>query len=210
MVPMFKHRQWLCAFIGLFVSLGTARADWPEKQITMVACFAAGGGTDIAARIINTQLGEALGKPVVVENRGGAGGNIAIESVAKSAPDGYTIVMAELAALQEPDLDRADALDPGTRARMDQGRHFAATDYLRALRRRPLVLAQVLGALDQVDVLVTPGLGGEAADFTGDVGPVTSERGVEFEAPTHEFADIAPLGVADDESPAAAGVLAIE
>ena len=65
MVPMFKHRQWLCAFIGLFVSLGTARADWPEKQITMVACFAAGGGTDIAARIINTQLGEALGAHVM-------------------------------------------------------------------------------------------------------------------------------------------------
>ncbi|KMO42605.1 hypothetical protein VQ02_02745 [Methylobacterium variabile] len=83
--------------------------------------------------------------------------------VATAHQDGYTIVMAELAALQEPDLDRADALDPGTRARMDQGRHFAATDYLRALRRRPLVLAQVLGALDQVDVLVTPGLGGEAA-----------------------------------------------
>ncbi|KMO17942.1 hypothetical protein SQ03_11210 [Methylobacterium platani JCM 14648] len=82
--------------------------------------------------------------------------------VATAHQDGYTIVMAELAALQEPDLDRAAGLDPGTRARMDQGRLFSATDYLRALRRRPLVLAQVLAALGDVDVLVTPGLGGEA------------------------------------------------
>ena len=51
-----------------------ARADYPDKQITMVVCFPAGGGTDIAARLINTQLGEALGKPVIIENRGGAGG----------------------------------------------------------------------------------------------------------------------------------------
>ncbi|TGD95788.1 amidase [Methylobacterium nonmethylotrophicum] len=85
--------------------------------------------------------------------------------VATAHQDGYTIVMAELASLQEPDLDRAAALDPGTRARMDQGRHFAATDYLRALRRRPLVLRQALDALSDVDVLVTPGLGGEAASL---------------------------------------------
>ena len=57
---------------------GSARAEYPDKQITMVVCFPAGGGTDIAARLVNTQLGEALGKPVIVENRGGAGGNIAI------------------------------------------------------------------------------------------------------------------------------------
>ena len=56
-----------------------ARADYPDKQVTMVVCFPAGGGTDIAARLVNTQLGEALGKPVIIENRGGAGGNIAIQ-----------------------------------------------------------------------------------------------------------------------------------
>jgi tripartite-type tricarboxylate transporter receptor subunit TctC len=71
-----------------------AHADYPDKQITMVACFPAGGGTDIAARLINTQLGEALGKPVIVENRGGAGGAIGAELVARAAPDGYTLLMA--------------------------------------------------------------------------------------------------------------------
>src|SRR5262249_25198297 len=62
-----------------------ARAEYPERQITMIACFPAGGGTDIAARLINVPLGEALGKPVIVENRGGAGGDIGI---AAAAPPG--------------------------------------------------------------------------------------------------------------------------
>ncbi|MCF4125255.1 amidase [Methylobacterium sp. SyP6R] len=99
----------------------------------------------------------------VLERQGARLVPVDLGPVATAHQDGYTIVMAELAALQEPDLDRAAALDPGTRARMDQGRLFSATDYLRALRRRPLVLAQVLDALEGVDVLVTPGLGGEAA-----------------------------------------------
>lgn len=99
----------------------------------------------------------------VLERQGARLVPVDLGPVATAHQDGYTIVMAELAALQEPDLDRAASLDPGTRARMDQGRLFSATDYLRALRRRPLVLAQVLDALAEVDVLVTPGLGGEAA-----------------------------------------------
>src|SRR2546430_13731503 len=72
-------RSTLFPYTTLFRS---ARADYPEKQITMIACFPAGGGTDIAARLINTQLGELLGKPVIVENRGGAGGSIATAAVA--------------------------------------------------------------------------------------------------------------------------------
>src|ERR1700737_5230198 len=53
-----------------------ARADYPERQITMIVCFPAGGGTDIAARLMNTRLGRPLGKRGVIENRGGPGGNI--------------------------------------------------------------------------------------------------------------------------------------
>src|SRR5262249_56798688 len=66
-----------CIAAGL-TGLDRARADYPERQITMIVSFPAGGGTDIVARLINTQLGEALGKPVIIENRGGAGGNIGI------------------------------------------------------------------------------------------------------------------------------------
>src|SRR6202035_4539149 len=78
-VPM--HCRALLAMASIAAAGATvdlARADYPERQITMIVCFPAGGGTDIAARLINTQLGEALGKPVIVENRGGAGGNIEI------------------------------------------------------------------------------------------------------------------------------------
>ena len=79
-----------------------ARAEYPEKQITMVVCFPAGGGTDIAARLVNIQLGEALGKPVIIENRGGAGGNIAIQAVKRLPADGYTLLVCSSAYVVNP------------------------------------------------------------------------------------------------------------
>jgi tripartite-type tricarboxylate transporter receptor subunit TctC len=91
---------------------GGARADYPERQITMVACFPAGGGTDIAARLINTQLGEALGKPVIVENRGGAGGTIGTAAVARAPADGYTLLVCSSAFVVNPSLYASAAYDP--------------------------------------------------------------------------------------------------
>lgn len=67
--------------------------EWPQKPIRIVVGFGAGGGTDIAARIIAQPLSEALGQPVVVENRVGAGGTTAAEMVARSPKDGYTALM---------------------------------------------------------------------------------------------------------------------
>jgi tripartite-type tricarboxylate transporter receptor subunit TctC len=93
-------------------TLGSARAEYPERQITMVACFPAGGGTDIAARLINTQLGEALGKPVIVENRGGAGGSIGTAAVARAAPDGYTLLVCSSAFVVNPSLYANVTYDP--------------------------------------------------------------------------------------------------
>jgi tripartite-type tricarboxylate transporter receptor subunit TctC len=81
-----------------------ARAEYPERQITLIVCFGAGGGTDIAARLINNPLSEALGKPVVVENRAGAGGNIGIQAVARAAPDGYTLLVCSSAFVVNPSL----------------------------------------------------------------------------------------------------------
>ncbi len=89
-----------------------ARADYPERQITMIACFPAGGGTDIAARLINTPLGEALGKPVIVENRGGAGGNIGIGAAARAAGDGYTLLVCSSAYVVNPSLYAQAPYDP--------------------------------------------------------------------------------------------------
>ena len=89
-----------------------ARAEYPERQITMVVCFPAGGGTDIAARLINTSLGEALGKPVIVENRGGAGGNIAIAAAARAGGDGYTLLVCSSAYVVNPSLYAHAGYDP--------------------------------------------------------------------------------------------------
>jgi tripartite-type tricarboxylate transporter receptor subunit TctC len=89
-----------------------ARAAWPERQITIIACFPAGGGTDIAARLIATPLGDALGTPVIVENRGGAAGNIGTTVAARAAPDGYTFLVCSSAFVVNPSLYAKTAYDP--------------------------------------------------------------------------------------------------
>ena len=89
-----------------------AHAAWPERQITLIACFPPGGGTDIAARIINTPLGERLGQPVIVENRGGAGGNIGISVAMRAAPDGYTLLICSSAYVVNPSLYAKALYDP--------------------------------------------------------------------------------------------------
>jgi tripartite-type tricarboxylate transporter receptor subunit TctC len=92
--------------------LDSARAQYPERQITWIVCFPPGGGTDIAARIINTQLGEALGKPVIIENRGGASGNIGIGAVARATPDGHTLLVCSSAFVVNPSLLAQATYDP--------------------------------------------------------------------------------------------------
>jgi tripartite-type tricarboxylate transporter receptor subunit TctC len=66
--------------------------DWPTKPVRFIVPYPPGGGTDVIARIVQHPLSEALGQPIVIDNRGGAGGAIGTDAVAKSPPDGYTFL----------------------------------------------------------------------------------------------------------------------
>src|SRR5262247_4367908 len=88
-------------------------ANYPDKPIKMMVGFSAGGGTDVIARIVAQKMSEGLGQSVLVENRPGASGMIAAEAVAKSPPDGYTLMMGTQTTLAvAPNLYRKFALDP--------------------------------------------------------------------------------------------------
>jgi tripartite-type tricarboxylate transporter receptor subunit TctC len=80
---------------GIVLTLAAQAAEpWPSRPIKIVIPFSAGGVQDTFARAISNELGAALGQPVIVENRPGAGGTVATSSIAKSAPDGYTLLLA--------------------------------------------------------------------------------------------------------------------
>ena len=93
---MGSHVLKACALAALAISAAHAEV-YPAKPIRMIVAYPPGGGTDIVGRVVAQKLGEALGQAVVVENRGGASGNIGTELAARAAPDGYTILMGNVA-----------------------------------------------------------------------------------------------------------------
>src|SRR5262245_58432489 len=98
MLPQ-RFRLHLLALLGCLAAAGSVAAQdgYPERPVTLVVPFPAGGSTDLVARVMAEKMSELLGQQVVVENKGGAGGNIGANSVAKSDPDGYTILMGTVA-----------------------------------------------------------------------------------------------------------------
>jgi len=98
---------------GAFAAAAVAQSGkYPERPVKMLVGFSAGGGTDVAARILAQKLTEALGQSVFVENRAGASGLIAAEAAAKSPPDGYTLMMGSQTTLAvAPAIYRKYAVD---------------------------------------------------------------------------------------------------
>jgi tripartite-type tricarboxylate transporter receptor subunit TctC len=116
-----RARAGRIAWIGLIALTASLAAPaataepYPSRPITLVVPFPPGGSTTIIARILADRLSDALGRPIVVDNRGGAGGSIAARQVAKSAPDGYTLLLAFSATLAiSPSMFPNVGYDPRT------------------------------------------------------------------------------------------------
>jgi tripartite-type tricarboxylate transporter receptor subunit TctC len=106
------HLRLLALLSALTLSGGSAFAIYPGRPVTIVVPFAPGGANDVVVRIIQQPLSEALGQPVIVENRGGAGGNIGFGFVARARPDGYTLLLAPNSFTVNPSLYDKAPYDP--------------------------------------------------------------------------------------------------
>ncbi|MEA2953900.1 MAG: hypothetical protein QOJ96_3420 [Alphaproteobacteria bacterium] len=110
-----KKRHALAAalvFLASTISAGARAQSYPDHPITLVVPYAAGGGNDVLARLVAERMSKSLGQQIVIENRGGAGGTIATRQVAKSAPDGYTLLIATSSLAINPSLYPNIGYDP--------------------------------------------------------------------------------------------------
>ncbi|WP_332775734.1 Bug family tripartite tricarboxylate transporter substrate binding protein [Polaromonas sp.] len=110
-----NRRQALASSIALGLAASGVQAQaWPARPIRIVVPYPPGGSSDIIARAISQSLSEALKQPVIVDNKAGANGNLGADAVAKSAPDGYTLLLCDTGALAiSPSVYPKLAFDPG-------------------------------------------------------------------------------------------------
>ena len=104
--------KWVAALALVAASVPASAQAYPHKTIRMIVPFPAGGPTDIIARSVGQKLTESTGQAVVIDNRGGSGGNIGTDIVAKSAADGYTLLMAIVSFAINPTLYSKLPFDP--------------------------------------------------------------------------------------------------
>jgi len=125
-----RHRLLTGAALALLACSSLAQTAWPAKPIKLVVPFPPGGGTDFVARLVAEKLTTQAGWVIVIDNKPGAGGNIGLDAVAKSAPDGYTLGLGQTANL---------AINPALYAKMpfDPLKDFAP---IAAVASQPVVL----------------------------------------------------------------------
>ena len=109
----------MCLGVALLIGLAAAvqsqeqPASWPSRPIKIITSLAAGGAADILARAVGDELFSTLKQPVIIENRPGGGGMLAISTVARAQPDGYTLLLGTAGTLTiTPALSRTVAFDP--------------------------------------------------------------------------------------------------
>jgi len=105
MRPALRYAGCLAAVLQC-TAVAQAQPTYPQKPIRLIAPFAPGGGTDILARLFGQKMSETLGQPVIVDNRGGAGGTIGTDIAAKAPPDGYTLILVSGSHAINPGLYR--------------------------------------------------------------------------------------------------------
>jgi tripartite-type tricarboxylate transporter receptor subunit TctC len=139
-LPSLKHLSSLASLIALCIPLaalpGKAAAAFPDRPIRLLVPFPPGGAADLMARSLGQKLGQQVGQAIVLDNRGGAGGTIAAEAVAKAAPDGYTLLFGTMGT---------QAINPNLypRLRYDPVKDFAPVSLTHATPRVLVVHPQV-------------------------------------------------------------------
>src|SRR4051812_34185748 len=116
-MPRFSFAVLAARFLAFLFALGASAPgyaqDYPNRPITLVIPFPPGGSTSIVGRVVADKMSDILGQQIVVDNRGGAGGTIGTRAVARSAPDGYTLVLGYSGTLAiGPTLYPAAGYDP--------------------------------------------------------------------------------------------------
>lgn len=167
-----KHVLCLAASIVMLAGTGIASAQqYPSRPLRMIVPFAPGGSTDIMGRLVGQRLGDALGQQIVVDNRGGAGTMIGTEIAAKSPPDGYTLLLTNVAFTINPGLH-------GKRLPYDPHRDFLP---ITLIASQPTVLAAhpslpVRSVADLIKLArQKPGQLNFASSGTGGVGHIAGE-----------------------------------